>query len=54
VPYVEDTTINDDILLWKPIKRRVTAKELFRIVDFVKEKTQNSLTVLEYARLQLM
>jgi hypothetical protein len=39
VRYVEDTTINENILFCKPIKRRATAKELFKIVDvFVGEK----------------
>jgi hypothetical protein len=38
--YVEDTTINVDMLFCKSIKRRATAKELFKIVDdFMKEKT---------------
>jgi hypothetical protein len=37
--YVEDTTINEDMLLCKPVKRRETAKEIFKIVDdFMKEK----------------
>jgi hypothetical protein len=40
VRYVEDTTINEDMLLCKPTKRRATAKELFRIVDdFTKEES---------------
>jgi hypothetical protein len=40
VGYVEDTTINKDLLFCKPMKRRATAKEQFRIVDdFVKEKS---------------
>jgi hypothetical protein len=33
-------TINDDYLFCKPVKRRVTVEELFKIVDdFVKEKS---------------
>jgi hypothetical protein len=40
VQYVEDTTINDDMLSCKPIKRRATATEtITQIVDdFMKEK----------------
>jgi hypothetical protein len=35
----ECITINEDMLFSKPIKRRATAKELFKIVDdFMKEK----------------
>jgi hypothetical protein len=30
---VEDTTIIEDMLSYKPIKRRVRAKDLFKIVD---------------------
>jgi hypothetical protein len=42
------------MLFCKPLKRRATVKELFRVVDdFVKEKTSNDQTVLENARLQL-
>jgi hypothetical protein len=38
--YVEDITINEDMLFCKPIKRRSTAKGLFKIVEnFVKEKS---------------
>jgi formate hydrogenlyase subunit 6/NADH:ubiquinone oxidoreductase subunit I len=37
--YAESITINEDMLFCKPIKRRATAKELFKIVDdFMKEK----------------
>jgi hypothetical protein len=37
VPYVEIITIHEDTLFCKPIKRRATAKELFKIVDdFIK------------------
>jgi hypothetical protein len=37
--YVEATTINEDVLFCNPIKRRATAKELFKIVDdIVKDK----------------
>jgi hypothetical protein len=39
VQCVEDTTIHEDMLFCKPIKRKATAKELFRIDDyFMKEK----------------
>jgi hypothetical protein len=40
------------MLFCKPIKRRATAKELFKIVDFMKEKCVKW-SVLEYARTQL-
>jgi hypothetical protein len=37
--YAEGITINEDMLFHKPIKRRATAKELFKIADdFMKEK----------------
>jgi hypothetical protein len=37
--YAEGTTINEDMLFCKPIRRRATAQELFKIVDdFMKEK----------------
>jgi hypothetical protein len=37
--YVEGATINEDMLFCKPIERRETTKELFKINDdFVKEK----------------
>jgi hypothetical protein len=40
VRYVESATINEDTLFCEPIKRRVTAKELFKIVvDFTKEES---------------
>jgi hypothetical protein len=40
VLYVEDISSNEDMLFCKPIKRRETAKELFKIVDgFMKEKS---------------
>jgi hypothetical protein len=39
VRYVEDTTINEDMLFCKPIARRATTKELFKMDDdFMKEK----------------
>jgi hypothetical protein len=42
VRYVEDTTINEDMLFCKSIKRRRTAKEIFKIIDdFMKEKSIN-------------
>jgi hypothetical protein len=42
LPYVEDTTVTDDMLFCKPTERRATAKELFKIVDdFVKERSIN-------------
>jgi hypothetical protein len=38
--YAEGITINEDKLFCRPIKRRATAKELFKIVDdFMKEKS---------------
>jgi MinD superfamily P-loop ATPase len=36
--YAESITINGDMLFCKPIKRKATAKELFKIDDFMKEK----------------
>jgi NADH:ubiquinone oxidoreductase subunit E len=39
VRYVEDTTIKGDLLFCNPIRRRATAKELFKFVDMVKEKS---------------
>jgi hypothetical protein len=37
--YAEGITINEDMLFCKPIERRATTKELFKIVvDFMKEK----------------
>jgi hypothetical protein len=39
--YAEGITINEDMPFCKPIKRRATAKELFKIVDFMKEKCVN-------------
>jgi hypothetical protein len=36
--YAEGITINKDMILCKPIKRRASAKELFKIDDFMKEK----------------
>jgi hypothetical protein len=33
VQCVEDATINEDVLLCKPIKKRAPAKELFKIGD---------------------
>jgi hypothetical protein len=51
---VEDITIHEDMLFCKPIKRRETAKELFKMVDdFMKEKARNHQTELEYRRMQL-
>jgi hypothetical protein len=39
VPYVEDTSINVEMLFCIPIKTRAAEKEVFKIVDvFVKEK----------------
>jgi hypothetical protein len=39
VRYVEGTTINEDMLFCKPIKRGATAKELFKTADdFMTEK----------------
>jgi hypothetical protein len=35
--YVEDTTINEDMLFYKHTKRRATAKEIFKIVDDFKK-----------------
>jgi hypothetical protein len=40
VRYVEETSINEDMLFCKPIKRRATEKELFKIFDdLIKEKS---------------
>jgi hypothetical protein len=37
--YAESIKINEDMLFCKPINRRATAKELFKIGDdFIKEK----------------
>jgi hypothetical protein len=39
VRYVEDTTINEEVLFCKPIETRATAKEHFKFVDdLMKEK----------------
>jgi hypothetical protein len=38
--YVEDTTVNEDMLVCKPMKRKATAKELCKIDDyFMKEES---------------
>jgi hypothetical protein len=38
--YVENTTINEDILFYNSIKRRPTIKELLKIIaDFMKEES---------------
>jgi hypothetical protein len=37
VLYVEGTTVNEDMLFCKPIKRRATAKELFKMVSLKKK-----------------
>jgi hypothetical protein len=38
--YVEGTTLNEEVLFCKPIKRRSTVKELFKISDdFKKERS---------------
>lgn len=40
VRYVEHITINEDMFFCKPVKRRATAQEFFKIVDdFMKEKS---------------
>jgi predicted nucleotidyltransferase len=41
--YVEDTTINEDMLFSKPTKRKATAKELFKIVDEILQRFQSKI-----------
>jgi hypothetical protein len=36
---VEDTTVIEDMLFCKHIKKRATAREHFKIVDFMKENS---------------